>query len=145
MPVGLTDEQRQLADAVTAFASRHAPLDTTRASLDGLAAGELPQWWGEFVAGGFHAVHLPDDVGGQGGTLMDTACVVEAAATALLPGVVTATVIAGAVATLADDGATGFLSRIAAGAVRGHGAVRVRRIRALALVRRRGDRAPPHP
>lgn len=116
MPVGLTDEQRQLADAVTAFASRHAPLDKTRASLEGLAAGELPQWWGEFVSNGFHAVHLPDDVGGQGGTLMDTACVVEAAATALLPGVVTATVIAGAVATLADDGATGFLTRIAAGA-----------------------------
>lgn len=117
MPVGVTDEQRELAEAVAAFASRHAPLDKTRASLDALAAGELPQWWDEFVANGFHAVHLADDVGGQGGTLADTACVVEAAATALLPGVVTATVVAGAVATLADDtpAARRVLGRLAAG------------------------------
>lgn len=116
MPVGLTDEQRQLADAVAAFAARHAPLEKTRASLDALAIGDLPQWWGEFVANGFHAVHLAEDVGGQGGTLTDTACVVEAAATALLPGLVTATVIAGAVAALADgDAARDVQSRIAAG------------------------------
>ena len=37
-------------------------------SFDSIAAGELPPWWEEFTAHGFHAVHLPEQVGGQGGT-----------------------------------------------------------------------------
>jgi alkylation response protein AidB-like acyl-CoA dehydrogenase len=91
-------EQLQLADAIARFAARHAPIDKTRNSFDELAAGELPQWWDEFVANGFHAVHLPERFGGQGGTLTDTVCVIEAAATAMLPGPQLPTNIAGAVA-----------------------------------------------
>ena len=49
-------------------------------------AGESPSWWEELIAHGFHAVHLPEQVGGQGGTLTDLACVIETAAAALLPG-----------------------------------------------------------
>jgi alkylation response protein AidB-like acyl-CoA dehydrogenase len=30
----------------------------------------LAQWWNELVVNGFHAVHLPEKVGGQDGTLM---------------------------------------------------------------------------
>ena len=101
--IALTPEQQQLAEAVTQFAARHAPIEKTRRTFDTLAAGELPQWWDDFVVNGFHAVHLPEEIGGQGGTLMDTACVVEAAATALLSGPVLSTVTAGAVALLADD------------------------------------------
>ena len=117
MTIGLTAEQQQLADAVSQFAARHAPIDTTRATFDTLAAGDIPEWWNEFVVNGFHAVHLPEEVGGQGGTLMDTACVVEAAAIAMLPGVVLTTVTAGAVALLADDtpAAKSLLGEIAAG------------------------------
>jgi len=103
MTIGLMPEQQQLAEAVAQFAARHAPIEKTRKTFDALAAGELPLWWEDFVANGFHAVHLPEDVGGQGGTLTDTACVIEAAATALLPGPVVPTVTAGAVAMLADD------------------------------------------
>ncbi|QZT61635.1 acyl-CoA dehydrogenase [Mycolicibacterium austroafricanum] len=103
MTIGLTPEQQQLAAAVAQFAVRHSPIDKTRGSFDALAAGELPLWWDEFVANGFHAVHLPEEVGGQGGTLTDTACMLEAASTALLPGPVQSTVTAGAIALLADD------------------------------------------
>lgn len=102
MSIGLTPEQEQLSSAVTQFAARHAPIDKTRGSFDALAAGELPPWWDQFVANGFHAVHLPEEMGGQGGTLTDTACVVEAAALALIPGPVLPTVTAGAVVLLAD-------------------------------------------
>lgn len=102
MTIGLTPEQHQLSDAVAQFAARHAPIDKTRASFEALAAGELPNWWDEFVANGFHAVHLPEEFGGQGGALTDTACVLEAAALALLPGPVLQTVTAGAVAGLAQ-------------------------------------------
>ena len=118
MTIGLTPEQQQLTDAVTKFAARYAPIEKTRKTFDALAAGELPQWWDDFVGNGFHAVHLPEEAGGQGGTLMDTACVVEAAATALLSGPVLPTVTAGAVALLADDtpGARSLLCRLAEGA-----------------------------
>ena len=103
MPIGLTPEQGQLEEAVGRFAARHAAIDRTRISFDALASGVLPVWWDDLIAQGFHAVHLPDDVGGQGGSLVDAACVIEAAATALLPGPLLSTVIAGAVTLLADD------------------------------------------
>ncbi|MCV7214840.1 acyl-CoA dehydrogenase [Mycobacterium crocinum] len=114
--LAITIEQEQLAEAVTQFAARHAPIDKTRAALDSIAAGELPTWWEEFIANGFHAVHLPEDAGGQGGTLADTACVIEAAAAALLPGPLLSTVSASAVASLADDSAATLVADLAGGA-----------------------------
>ncbi len=118
VPIGLTPEQGQLEEAVGRFAARHAAVDQTRSSFDALADGALPKWWDDLVAQGFHAVHLPETVGGQGGSLLDAACVIEAASTALLPGPLLPTVIAGAVA-LSVDGATAtgkLLSDLAAGA-----------------------------
>ncbi len=112
--MAITIEQEQLAEAVTSFAARHAPIDKTRACIDSIAAGELPTWWEEFTANGFHAVHLPEELGGQGGTLADTACIVEAAAAALLPGPLLSTVAASAVACLADS--TALAADLAGGA-----------------------------
>lgn len=102
MTLGLSPEQQELADAVAQFAARHAPIATTRDNFDQLAAGRLPQWWDALVANGFHAVHLPEELGGQGGRLIDAACVLEAAGKSLLPGPLLSTVTAGAVALLAD-------------------------------------------
>ncbi|MFY9919311.1 MAG: acyl-CoA dehydrogenase [Mycobacterium sp.] len=116
MALAITSEQEQLVDAVSRFASRHAPIDKTRAAFDSIAAGELPSWWDEFVARGFHAVHLPEKLGGQGGHLADMACVVEAAAAALLPGPLLSTAMASAVAGLADASATPLIAELAAGA-----------------------------
>jgi alkylation response protein AidB-like acyl-CoA dehydrogenase len=116
MTLAITAEQEQLVDAVRRFASRHAPIDQTRAAFSAIATGELPSWWPEFVANGFHAVHLPGHVGGQDGTLADTACVVEAAAAALLPGPLLSTVTASAVASLADSSVKPLLTELAAGA-----------------------------
>src|ERR1700744_5866900 len=116
MALAITVEQEQLVDAVSRFATRHAPIDTTRAAFVSIAAGELPSWWLEFVGSGFHAVHLPAHLGGQDGTLADTACVVEAAAAALLPGPLLSTVTASAVANLADASVKPLLGELAAGA-----------------------------
>jgi 3-oxochol-4-en-24-oyl-CoA dehydrogenase len=116
MALAITAEQEQLVDAVSRFATRHAPIDKTRAAFDSIAAGELPSWWSEFVVHGFHAVHLPVDIGGQGGSLVDMACVVEAAAAALLPGPQLSTVTASAVASLADASAKPLLTELAEGA-----------------------------
>ena len=116
MALAITTEQEQLAEAVSQFAARHAPIDKTRAAFDSIAAGELPPWWEEFTAHGFHAVHLPEDAGGQGGTLADMACVVEAAAAALLPGPLLSTATTSAVASLADASAAALMADLAAGA-----------------------------
>ena len=116
MVLAITAEQEQLAEAVSRFAARHAPIDKTRAAFDSIAAGELPPWWEEFTAHGFHAVHVPEAAGGQGGTLADMACVIEAAAAALLPGPLLSTATTSAVASLADASAAALMADLAAGA-----------------------------
>jgi alkylation response protein AidB-like acyl-CoA dehydrogenase len=116
MTLAITVEQEQLVDAVNRFAARRAPVDKTRVEFGRIASGEIPSWWPEFVDSGFHAVHLPGHVGGQDGTLADMACVVEAAAAALLPGPLLSTVTASAVASLADASAKPLLTDLAAGA-----------------------------
>lgn len=117
MTLGLSPEQKELSDAVGQFAARHAPIGETRENFDALAAGQLPSWWDALVANGFHAVHLPERLGGQGGRLVDGAGVLEAAAKALLPGPLLATVTTGAVALLADPtpAAESLLRRLASG------------------------------
>lgn len=102
MTLGLSPEQQELSAAVEQFAGRHAPITATRDSFDELAAGQRPGWWDALVDNGFHAVHLPESLGGQGGRLIDAACVLEAAGKVLLPGPLLPTVAAGAVALLAD-------------------------------------------
>jgi 3-oxochol-4-en-24-oyl-CoA dehydrogenase len=120
--IALTPEQQQLSAAVEQFAARHAPIDATRAGSDDLADGHLPSWWDTLTDNGFHAVHLPESVGGQGGRLEDMACVLEAAGSALLPGPLLTTAIAGASvmasAGASDEGAAAatLLKEIAAGA-----------------------------
>ena len=116
--MALTAEQEQLATAVSRFAARHAPIGKTRAEFDSLAAGITPSWWRELVAHGFHAVHLPEELGGQGGQLTDAACVIESAGKALLPGPLLSTVTAGAVVLQSNpsEAATALLSELAAGA-----------------------------
>lgn len=118
MTLGLTPEQQDLSAAVGQFAGRHAPIASTRAQFEALAAGRLPEWWDALVDNGFHAVHLPERLGGQGGRLLDAACVLESAGKALLPGPLLPTVTAGAVALLAEPTPTAetLLRELAAGA-----------------------------
>lgn len=115
MPLAVSTEQEDLAEAVGRFAARHAPVDATREAFASIAAGDLPDWWEKLTANGFHAIHLDERVGGQGGTLADTACVVEAAAAALLPGPLLPSVAASAVASLADESGEALLRELAAG------------------------------
>ncbi|MGE2720279.1 acyl-CoA dehydrogenase [Mycolicibacterium celeriflavum] len=117
MSLALTPEQRELSDSVAQFAARRAPVAATRESFELLAEGNVPSWWDEFVTNGFHAVHLPERYGGQGGTLLDAACVLEAAGKASLPGPLLPTVATGAVALLAEPTppAEALLTRLADG------------------------------
>ncbi len=97
MVVALTDEQIQLTDSMAGFVKRHGGPERTRARFDAIAAGHRPDFWDALVAHGLHAVHLPEHLGGQGGSLAEAACVIDAAGYGLLPGPLLPTVIAGAV------------------------------------------------
>lgn len=103
MPLALTEEQTDLAAAVAEFAARHAPIAATRESLALLAAGGRPRHWDELVKNGLHGLHLPEEHGGQGGELADTAVAVEELGRSLLPGPYLPTVLASAAALGAAD------------------------------------------
>ena len=117
VPLALTDEQTALTAAVAGFIDRHAPRTATRPLFDAWACGERPAFWNALVAQGFHAVHLPETVGGGGGGFMEAACVLDAAGHALLPGPLLQTVIAGAVVATSQPSTARneFLEDIAAG------------------------------
>ncbi|MCF6387869.1 acyl-CoA dehydrogenase [Mycobacterium sp. MBM] len=102
MVVALTDEQIQLTDSMAGFAHRYGGLELTRSQFDAIAAGRCPDVWPALVAQGLHAVHIPEEFGGQGGALADAACVIDAAGYGLVPGPLLPTVIAGAVLAAAD-------------------------------------------
>ena len=117
MTIAITPERQELVAAVKRFVDRHAQLADTRSALDELSEGHLPAWWKDLVDNGFHAVHLDEQVGGQGGGRTDMACVLAAAAEKLLPGPLLGTAIAGAVVSAADptEAARVLLKEIAGG------------------------------
>lgn len=117
MGIALTADHEALAETVTGFAARHTPTTATRLAFEQLAAGAEPSHWAELVRQALHAVHIPEEFGGQGGGLEELAVVVEAAGAALLPGPFLPTVTASAVVAL-GDGPTrdALLTEFAAGA-----------------------------
>ncbi|RSS80515.1 acyl-CoA dehydrogenase [Streptomyces sp. WAC06614] len=81
MGIGITQEQRELAEAVRGWVARVVPPEDVHKLLDGPApAGGRPGWWDALAAQGLLAPHL------EGGTLLDLAVVVEEAARGALPG-----------------------------------------------------------
>ncbi|MFF4366160.1 acyl-CoA dehydrogenase family protein [Streptomyces sp. NPDC001594] len=81
MGIGITQEQRELADAVRGWVARAVPPEAVRKLLDAPPqAGARPGYWDGMCAQGLVTPHL------EGGTLLDLAVVVEEAARAALPG-----------------------------------------------------------
>ncbi|MFG2622368.1 acyl-CoA dehydrogenase [Streptomyces sp. NPDC048507] len=81
MGIGITQEQRELADAVRGWVGRAVPPEEVRKLLDSPPrTGVRPAYWDGLAAAGLLAPHL------EGGTLLDLAVVVEEAARAALPG-----------------------------------------------------------
>ncbi|MFI7007175.1 acyl-CoA dehydrogenase [Streptomyces sp. NPDC050145] len=87
MGIAITQEQRELADSVRGWIARAVPPDEVRKLLDAPAApGVRPPHWDGLAAQGLLGLHLPEDSGGGGGTLLDLAVAVEEAGRAALPG-----------------------------------------------------------
>ncbi|MDQ8701300.1 acyl-CoA dehydrogenase [Streptomyces sp. LHD-70] len=85
--IGVSEEQRELAEAVRGWVARSVPPEETRKLLDAPSgtAGR-PAYWAGLAEQGLLAPHLPEEYGGGGGDLVDLAVVLEEAAKAALPG-----------------------------------------------------------
>jgi len=102
MGIGITPEQRELAEAVRGWITRAVPPEEVRKLLDAPGSGR-PFHWDALAAQGLLAVHLPEACGGGGGDLVDLAVVVAEAARAALPGPYVASVLASLVLAGSGD------------------------------------------
>ncbi|WP_351230393.1 acyl-CoA dehydrogenase [Streptomyces sp. NPDC002133] len=104
--VGITQEQRELADSVHRLLARSVPPEAVRKLLDAPegASGGRPAYWDGAAEQGLHGLHLPEEYGGGGGTLLDLAVVLEETGRAALPGPYLPSVLASAVLARAGRG-----------------------------------------
>ncbi|MEU0393903.1 acyl-CoA dehydrogenase [Streptomyces sp. NPDC006208] len=105
MGIGITQEHRELAEAVRGRLERAAPPEYVRKCLDVPASATgRPAYWDGIAAQGLLGVHLPEEYGGGGGTLLDLAVVVEETGRGLLPGPYLPSVLAAEVLRRAGRG-----------------------------------------
>ncbi|MER6132078.1 acyl-CoA dehydrogenase [Streptomyces sp. NPDC001815] len=96
--IGITPEQRELAESVRGWIARTVPPEEVRKLLDAPGGqGGRPAHWDALTEQGFACVHLPEAYGGGGGTVLDLAVVLEEAARAALPGPLAANALASSV------------------------------------------------
>jgi alkylation response protein AidB-like acyl-CoA dehydrogenase len=111
VPIPVTGDQRAVADAVRGWAARSTPLATARSQET--APDAWRKHWSDLAALGVFAVAVSEELGGAGGSVVDLAVMLEAAAEALVPGPVASTALAALVLSQAASGE--LLSRVAAG------------------------------
>ncbi|MGO1048977.1 acyl-CoA dehydrogenase family protein [Crossiella sp. CA198] len=98
MPIAVTAEQQALHESVLAYGQGAGAIAAVRAQERG-----DPAWrrlWPGLVDLGLTGIAVPEELGGAGGTVVDLAVALEAAAEALIPGPILPTALAGLV--LAD-------------------------------------------
>jgi alkylation response protein AidB-like acyl-CoA dehydrogenase len=93
VPIGISAEHAELAASVRKWAESQGAIEAVRAAEDDRVA--LGAWAGRAAELGLSAIALPDSVGGGGGTVLDQAVALEAAAYALVPGPLLSTAVAG--------------------------------------------------
>jgi acyl-CoA dehydrogenase len=119
-----TGEQEELRASVRSFLEKECPIDVVRAVVE---TGEAPEkLWGSMVALDWPALAVPEEYGGIGLTILETAVVVEELGRAVAPGPLLATVTQFAPMVRevgASEQQQHFLSAVATGAVAGAVAV----------------------
>ena len=90
MELEFTGEQEELRSSVRSFLEKECPVDVVRAVVE---TGEAPEkLWGSMVALDWPALAIPEEYGGIGLTILETAVVVEELGRAVAPGPLLATV-----------------------------------------------------
>ncbi|GAA0957550.1 acyl-CoA dehydrogenase [Actinocorallia libanotica] len=107
MAIGLTEEHEALSASVRGLAERHVTSEAVRGGEP--AAG----FWSALAGQGLLGLHLPEEHGGQGFTLVELAVAVEELGRAMAPGPYVPTVLASAL--LADSSAAEHLPALADG------------------------------
>lgn len=124
MELEFTGEQEELRASVRSFLEKECPIDVVRAVAE---TGEAPEkLWGSMVALDWPALAVPEEYGGIGLTILETAVVVEELGRAVAPGPLLATVTQFAPMVRevgASEQQQHFLSAVATGAVAGAVAV----------------------
>ncbi|MGJ6963335.1 acyl-CoA dehydrogenase [Streptosporangium sp. G11] len=119
MAIGLSEEHEALRESVTGWAERNIPSEVVRAAI--AAEGEeRPGFWAGLADQGLLGLHIPEEHGGSGYGLLETAVAVEALGERVAPGPYVPTVLASAV-ILASDGKAHaeLLPRLADGTLTG--------------------------
>ncbi|UNS96809.1 acyl-CoA dehydrogenase [Streptomyces tubbatahanensis] len=114
--IGTTQEHRDLAASVRGWLARAVPGAERRAALEAPPGRERPDWWKGLAAQGLCGIHLPEDAGGAGGSLLDLAVVVEETGRAALPGPYLPHVLASELLRAAGGVDTALLGALATGA-----------------------------
>ncbi|MBS9372820.1 acyl-CoA dehydrogenase [Rhodococcus sp. B50] len=96
MTLGLSDEDRELRDSVRGWAARHATPDVIRTTVEAKTEAR-PPYWGSLAELGMLGLHLPEEFGGAGFGLLETAIVAEELGRSMVPGPFLPTVIVSAV------------------------------------------------
>ena len=96
MPIGISDEHRELHRAVRGWIERHCPPAVPRAMLDEKVE-TLPPFWPALAGQGWLGLHVAQDEGGEGAGFAELVVVVEELGRAVAPGPLLAHVLAGAV------------------------------------------------
>jgi alkylation response protein AidB-like acyl-CoA dehydrogenase len=91
--IGLTDEQRSLADSLADWAKGGAMTDVVRAAESDRTA-QFEETWRQLTALDVPTIAVPEHLGGAGGSLVDLACALEACAYGLAPGPLLSTAVA---------------------------------------------------
>jgi alkylation response protein AidB-like acyl-CoA dehydrogenase len=106
VPIGISDDHVELADAFGKWAGSLAGIEAARQAEDDPVAGFAEQ--ARAVAEmGLAGIAVPEELGGAGGTVVDLAVALEAAAASLVPGPLLGT----AVASVALGDAAGPIAR----------------------------------
>ncbi|MGY5123704.1 acyl-CoA dehydrogenase [Streptomyces nigrescens] len=115
MGIGITQEQRDLAEAAGGWAARAVPPEAVRKLLDTAPARPgRPAYWDQLAAQGLLGLHLPEADGGGDGELLDLAVVLEELGRAAFPGPYLPTTLAAAL--LHRGGAPALVRALATGA-----------------------------
>ncbi|MBM0125223.1 acyl-CoA dehydrogenase family protein [Pimelobacter simplex] len=117
MSIALDADEEALAQAAAELCRRRAPLSSIRDRLEELACGDRGAGWSNLHQHGLLTLHLAEEIGGGGATLVDLAVVAEQLGRQLLAGPWLPTVLAsGALATVTDDSARTWLDLFVEGA-----------------------------
>ncbi|HEV8064105.1 MAG TPA: acyl-CoA dehydrogenase family protein, partial [Acidimicrobiales bacterium] len=95
MPIALSEDHEAQRRSARRWLARYCPPAVPRALLDA-ADEELQPCWAGLADQGWLGIHLPEDLGGQGGSLFELAVLLEETGWSVLPGPFLPTVAASA-------------------------------------------------